>query len=281
MAPVGANVPEQVYYPPPRIGAPGNLTETQYGKRAAIGKLVQSAQRKGVRMVARLLPKHMRTRIGALVLALAVAAIAAFVVARVADVGGQDDLPPEADREWFEAVDREEAKPRFAGGVVNGVRVLAPGETPPPAPCEVPELLLFQPYKLAIGTPYEIIPPFIPEGGEERIGAENQGGASELCGSRVVAAARAWNLPAGVLEVFRMLRPEPYTSQIDASSERVMAGEVGSQPALFVHPILKDGRGPSRIIFAEPVPEGFIVTEIVSDGIPFDVVIEFAEGLQQ
>lgn len=223
----------------------------------------------------------MRTRIGALLLALGVAASAAYVVARVADVGGQDALPPEANREWFEAVDREEAKPRFAGGVVGGVSVLALSETPPPAPCQVPELLLFQPYKLAIGTPYEITPPFIPEGGEERIGAENQGGASELCGSGVIAAARAWNLPKGYLEVFRMLRPEPYTLPLEVSSESVVAGEVRSQPALFVYPILKDGRGPARIIFAEPVVDGFIVTEIVSDGIPFDEVVKFAEGLQQ
>ncbi len=207
--------------------------------------------------------------------------LASFFVVR-AIVGGQDNLPPEADREWLTELKRDEARPRFPGGVVSGIRVLAPKEARPPAPCSGRDLVLYQPYRLATGTPFEITPAFLPPGAKDRVGAEGQAGATELCGDKVIAAGKDWNLPSGSIDVRRMLKPEPYTLPIDAPQERISAGTVATRPAILVRPILKDGRGGSMIVYAKPaVQGGFIVTEIHADGLPFETVLKVAEGLNQ
>jgi hypothetical protein len=215
-------------------------------------------------------PKRVTVVIGA-TLALAALAVGSFVGARVLS---QPGVP--VDEKALEALEQDSAKPRFAG-TVNGIRLHSgiAGDQGARVGCEEP----FQPVDFAAtrGTPFEIEPLYLPPG----IVGETSGPAATACAGMIVGSGRFWAPSVAGnpwISIQRTLRPSAWAYS-EAPGERVSAGRVQGKPAVFIQPVLPDGRGNSAIIFADAVGEGFVVTVISGSEVRFDELLKVAEGV--
>jgi hypothetical protein len=177
-------------------------------------------------------------------------------------------LRADADRTWF-------------AGTLDGIRLTSGGpDAGPKTPC--PELFQPAPFEATRGTPFEIEPAYLPPG----IAGESSPPAATRCQDTIVASGRTFApSKSGNPWIFvrRALRPEPWNDSY-APADRVSAGTISTRtarnvPAVFVKPVLPDGRGGSYIIFAEKVDAGFVVTVINGVDVTFDELKKFAEGL--
>lgn len=82
-------------------------------------------------------------------------------------------------------------------------------------------------------------------------------------------------MPSESLDIFRNRSAHEWF--INASAERVRAGQVNGRPAVFVLPQVDDPLfADSMVIVAEP----FGITVVIGEGLPFDEVLKVARGIR-
>jgi hypothetical protein len=208
---------------------------------------------------------------------LAVTALAAFVATNVL---GQDQLGQPGDPAAVDALKADSEKPRFAGAIA-GIRLTAGGADSGP---EVTCGQLFQnvPVDSTKGTAFEIGPTFLPAG----LGGETSPPSATACQGKLVGSGRSW-APSQAggpwIWIQRVLRPEPWSYSY-APIDRISSGGISTAarkdiPAVFIKPVLPDGRGGSFVIFTEKTEGGFVVTLINGEGVTLDQLKKVAEGL--
>jgi hypothetical protein len=210
----------------------------------------------------------------AVLIGMVAAAVASFSVVSVLSQSG-----PTADPAAVATLQADSEKPRLTGTVISGIRLYGGGaDQGPEATCSQP----FEPldYPGTGGTPFEISPSYLPSGL-----AEASPGAATACGKSIVSSGRTWG-PApggpgkGLLQIQRVLRPESWNYS-HAPADRVSSGQVKGKPVVLVESPIRDGRGLSVVSWADPVPNGFVVTQILGTDIPLSELIKVAEGMLQ
>jgi hypothetical protein len=198
---------------------------------------------------------------------------------------GKAAPPPQQEfmERWQRAMATAEAerqKPPFRG-TLNGIRLHQVDdrvEIPwwvDRAACGQVQIVEFEAAK---GTPLYFEPTYLPKGAvlSSQMGP-GPGTDATVCerSGEVIGAGQHYQLPSGSLDIFRNRAAHEWF--INASAERVRAGEVNGRPAVFVLPEVDDPLfAHTMVIVAEP----FGITVVIGEGLPFDEVLKVARGVR-
>jgi hypothetical protein len=197
-------------------------------------------------------------------------------------LGQEPPIGQPSDPAALAKIKADSEKLRFAG-ILAGIRLTTGGlDVGPEFPC--PELFQNVAFDSTKGTPFEIQPTFLPSG----LAGESGAPSASACQGKLVGSGRSW-APSQAggpwIWIQRVLRPEPWSYSY-APADRISSGEISTRtrksvPAVFVKPVLPDGRGGSFVIFTENTEAGFVVTIVNGEGVTLDELKKVAEGLSR
>jgi hypothetical protein len=208
---------------------------------------------------------------------LAAVGLAAYALSGA--VGQEPPMGQPGDPDAVATLKADSAKPKLAG-TIAGVRLTGGLDNGPLTEC--PEVFSFLPADVAVGTPFEIRPGYLPAG----IAGESSPPTATTCRGEVIGSKRIWTSSQSGspwIWIERVLRPEPWSAAA-APADRVSSGTVSTQaakniPAVLIKPVLPDGRGGPVIIFSQKIDRGFVVTEVGGENVTLDELRKVVEGM--
>lgn len=183
---------------------------------------------------------------------------------------------PGTDETASSAFANDLAQPRFSG-TLAGIRFDGGGHRGPEFNCAARPVHV--PFTAAAGTPLDIFASGLPAGLAPGNGAPgiNRPSAVE-CGGELIATDRIVSVGSQLVTIGRVLRPEAWIGS-NFPATRASVGTLAGRPAVLVKSIMPDGRGGAFVIWADPVPNGYVVTMVYGGNAPLSAIEPVASAV--
>ena len=180
-------------------------------------------------------------------------------------------LTPSPEPPWYVPYLEEERKAPVFDGELNGLRI---GPSVNPRGLCTPGEVRHAPMDVAVGTPMEIQPQYLPP-------ESNQyESVTSVCGDRVIGVFREYAIApdsarfgGGRVSIAR--RTGGHEVPLQQAASRASAVSIMGRPAVAFRPLTPEGWGSSALVIAEP----WGTTTLQAFGLPAEELQKIAEGL--